>query len=167
MANNYVLFSVEFSFKTQEAADLFCTLALAADLIRNGDLDPSNLSETDSIYSDEVKAVERLAESEREEFCATAEAGGVEIEPGDGSTLYVYSEENGNVDLAVVCAQYALAWTEDHESVFALTWADTCSSPRPDQFGGGWAVINYKGTDYGHTWNEVEKAVAALEGSNE
>jgi len=54
--------------------------------------------------------------------------------------VHIYSEGFGNVDHAIVFMQEFLR-QRDPEGILHLTWAFTCSKPRPGEFGGGAAFI--------------------------
>jgi hypothetical protein len=46
--------------------------------------------------------------------------------------------------------------------IFQMTWADTCSNPRLDSFGGGWLVVSRDTWLSSHTANVVAAAAARL-----
>jgi len=58
----------------------------------------------------------------------------------DAGTLYVFSEDGGGLEAAAQLVQSLLVRFDIAEPVI-LEWADTCSRPRPDAFGGGAMVI--------------------------
>jgi hypothetical protein len=60
-------------------------------------------------------------------------------------TLYISHDETGDVDQAV-----------------AFQWADICSKPRPDEFGGGAVVFSRNGEKWMNSYQWAEKMVTAL-----
>ena len=69
----------------------------------------------------------------------------------DGKDVWVYSEDSADIDaLADVIATFQLQFKVNKP--WTLTWADSCSKPRLNNFGGGGVVI-YKGkTSWMDTW---------------
>lgn len=61
----------------------------------------------------------------------------------DNAVLWVYAEECGNVDDVCDFVGYVQSYCGLTEP-FVIEWANSCSKPRLDAFGGGCAVI-YKG----------------------
>ena len=46
--------------------------------------------------------------------------------------------------------------------IWTMTWAGTCTKPRLGEFGGGWAVVDINGVDFGNVWDEADKKVEHL-----
>lgn len=59
----------------------------------------------------------------------------------DGDYAHFYSEECGDVGALGELLSAFLARFRPEETMFVL-WADTCSKPRPDAFGGGGMVVS-------------------------
>ncbi len=63
-----------------------------------------------------------------------------------GNSLYFWAEENGNTD-ALEAIVRLLVEALDLRDPVIVSWAYTCSKPRPDEFGGGaFAVAKGKKT---------------------
>jgi hypothetical protein len=73
-----------------------------------------------------------------------------DAEPGKASTLYIYSEESANVE-AVLSAIHAVMRHYQIETPTEFQYADTCSKPRVDEFGGGVVRITADGIQSWHT----------------
>ena len=100
-----------------------------------------------------------------------------ELEKGDFYTpgyriekdgVWIYAEESEDIEAAIKLVQILQNYFND-DSPFILTWADWCSKPRLDEFGGGGAVItknNYKFM-CAHEWcsKEAEKTRKKLKGN--
>lgn len=86
--------------------------------------------------------------------------------PKGRETLYL-SDDAGcpNLDALAELLQQYLALFEPNR-VLSFAWADTCSKPRPNEFGGGAAVVSAKKTKFIHTFewmfHEVEKRRAEI-----
>lgn len=68
---------------------------------------------------------------------------GVSIEfvtTGPTPSLWVYSEEGGDVGAAAEAIQQVLI-DSDSNRVFQGTWAESCSKMRVDEFGGGGVIV--------------------------
>lgn len=61
-------------------------------------------------------------------------------EYGRMSVAWVHGQENFNVDGFLTLIQYVLT-LHKLDDIVSFEWASTCSKPRLDSFGGGWAVI--------------------------
>lgn len=87
-----------------------------------------------------------------------------EMEPAAGKKnqweLIVFSEESGNVDHAANFVQ-AILQRFDPKGKVGFQWADTCDKMRPDQFGGGAAVVTATSTKFLSTYQWLEKELAA------
>ena len=93
----------------------------------------------------------------------------VEIpEPGGKpyQQLFIYSEDNGDVESAALYLQVLLRCelVVEPDQPIILTWANTCNKPRPDEFSGGICVIT-KSKIYWHNaeeWvNSIKQQIAA------
>jgi hypothetical protein len=61
--------------------------------------------------------------------------------------LWVYSEDNGNVDHVVVLVQaFLVQFRQDY--AFTISWAETCSKPRIGEFSGGAAMVTARKKSY-------------------
>jgi len=75
------------------------------------------------------------------------------VSPG---TIYVYSEETANVEgMALLLTEYLCRF--DPKGCIMVTWALTCSSPRPDEFGGGGMLVYAKETIWLDVQDELRK----------
>jgi len=87
-----------------------------------------------------------------------------EMEPSAGKKnqfdLIIFSEESGNVDHAANFVQ-AILQRFDPKGKVGFQWADTCDKMRPDQFGGGAAVVTATSTKFLSTFQWLEKELAA------
>lgn len=89
-----------------------------------------------------VKIATRVAEEmEKEDYCGTDWA----VEGTEQPYVWFSAEESGNVEHA---EQIAKAVIEEMklDKPFVLSWANTCSKPRLDEFGGG-AFVVQRGRD--------------------
>lgn len=75
-------------------------------------------------------------------------------------TVWVGSEDSGDVDYTADLAQAFLRHF-DLDLVVSFEWANTCSRPRLDAFGGGAVVISRRNADWFNTGTFVETAVKA------
>ena len=78
-------------------------------------------------------------------------------------TVWVRAEETGNVAYAADLAQ-AFLKRFDLDLVVSFQWANTCSKPRPDAFGGGAVVISRRNAVWFDTGTLLEKAAQAETG---
>jgi len=78
----------------------------------------------------------------------------------DGDSLWFHHDESFNMDQAAAFLSLWLKLTENDKSIVA-TWANTCSKPRVDEFGGGAVVITAKGC---HWFNSEYLASCAVDG---
>ena len=88
---------------------------------------------------DEGQAARALAEEE----CRYDDLDDIGFEfqyDGTGGELYLYAEEHGAPDNVVSYIETLLRRNLALGPVF-FEWAYTCSKPRPDEFGGGGALI--------------------------
>lgn len=79
------------------------------------------------------------------------------------ATLYLFSEESGNVDHAAIFVQdYLRKFARD--KCFSITWAATCSKPRAGEFGGGGIFITAKNIEWVEAWSWCDEKRKAFEG---
>jgi hypothetical protein len=79
-----------------------------------------------------------------------------------GNYLYVYSEERGSVEQVAELLCNLLA-EFDSDRACKVEWADTCSKPRPDNFGGGAAFITAEGIEWFSTGKWLHEMTEAHE----
>jgi len=129
MANNYCQYSIAVSIHNR---------AERAWLLSHTSIDP-----------------EELEEKELEKFCALFELtksdvldwgwppGTVDIDE-HADEAYFYEEEGANLDIV---ASFISTFLREHnrKDVVLLQWADSCSKPRTDEFGGGAIAISADG----------------------
>jgi hypothetical protein len=170
MADNYSQFSEVFTFKTEEAARMFMKLGDICTAYQDGDIAPEELNATgadaDALDADQRKMWATwsfLTLDRRVALLEAFEPGRFEYEPHDDlCSVWVYSEEYGNLDAVAECAREVLAFTDDSDTVFTLTWSETCSKPRFGEFGGGYMVIHAGGVEYGNVWDLAKEAAAKV-----
>lgn len=148
MANNYLSFSVQLAVADGKADEVqtivkqisdFCNLlsdASHAEELNTAPLHPVFDSELGKNFVEYIR-------SNEEYYWAV-----VEVDALLG-TLYVYSEEYGNPELVAdfikLLLDYGLIVVEEY---VLLEWAETCSKPRPGEFGGGACMISRKGIEW-------------------
>ncbi len=75
---------------------------------------------------------------------------------GKQKTLYIFSDEAGNVEhAATFVQQYLQRFYND--GCFCISWAETCSLPRAGEFGGGAAFITAEKIEWMSTYGWTEK----------
>jgi hypothetical protein len=90
---------------------------------------------------------------------------GFEIAWKDDSVVF-YSEESGDVDHLVHLVQKFLRAFRPHEA-WSVTWAETCSKPRIDEFGGGAAFVTASEVHWISAHQFVEDRLAAFPATTE
>lgn len=81
----------------------------------------------------------------------------IDGEDTDTPSLWVYSEEGGNIDhLCAFLQAYLKKFSP--EEVFRFCWADSCSRLRVGEFGGGFAAISADEVISGNTYSLGEQA---------
>lgn len=77
----------------------------------------------------------------------------------DKPRLYIGGDnEFPNIDLMATVLTAYLLEHDDHRAI-SFTYADTCSKPRPDHFGGGVVVCTREGAEFAHTDTIMTKMV--------
>jgi len=73
--------------------------------------------------------------------------------------LWIYSEEQGNVEHATLVVQRFFQVFKHYDRFFTISWAETCSAPRLSEFGGGAVFITHKEISYCpiSTWLEKKE----------
>lgn len=149
MANNYTQFSVALEGLSQEA------LTFAQDVWEQmRDLEDDVETESEA---GEGAAARRIIDRS-EGFC-----NDLVIQHG---TLYISHDETGDVDQAVGFLREVLAFADDDRLV-TLQWADICSKPRPDEFGGGAVVFSRHGEKWMTTYDWAGKMYRDLKDGTE
>jgi len=171
MADNYSQFSEVFEFKTEEAANLFVKLGeicrkysdeeITREELEGKPEDYPELSDRDRVLAACFKS--RTLE-ERDRLLSVFGYGTFEFEQfaKNPKQVWVFAEEYGNIDAIAEIAQVVLAFVEDTDTVFKLTWADTCSKPRAGEFGGGWLIAYAGGCEFGNTHKAADEAAARV-----
>jgi len=75
--------------------------------------------------------------------------------------LYVFAEESGNVEHAANFTQ-AILQRFNPKGVVGFEWAETCDRARPNEFGGGAAVVTATSTKFMSTRLWVERELKKL-----
>ncbi len=163
MADNYSQFSEVFVFKTEEAARMYLGLAAICDALEDEDIAPEDLEDLEGDHKDMASLWSFVTLDRRTALLEAFECGRFEYEPEgeDPCAVWVYANEHGNLDALSEIAREVLAFTDDHDTVFTLTWCDYCSKLRPGEFGGGWLVIHAGGVEYGNA-HDAAKSAAGL-----
>jgi len=73
-----------------------------------------------------------------------------------GGTLGLFHDETIDMEAAVTVAQLLLD-LDDNDAVCSATWADTCSKPRVDEFGGGAVVFDRHRAEWQSTYTASEE----------
>lgn len=87
-------------------------------------------------------------------------------EDGSQYNLWFHSDEYGNAEhVAGIVQAFFKYMRPKGRDIFTLTWADTCSSSRVGQFGGGALVVTKKRVCWLNTWDWVSQRVKRLRAS--
>jgi len=78
----------------------------------------------------------------------------------DSAGLWVVSEEGGSVEAAAYLIQAYLCATKQSIVVF-MSWANTCSKPRVNEFDGGGVVITQTEMFWVNAYDAINKATEA------
>jgi len=87
-----------------------------------------------------------------------------EVLTQDDGSIWIHGEESGDLDrIADAVSEWQLKF--DIQEPWSLQWADTCSKPRLDEFGGG-AVFIHKGEiEFMSTYSWVAEMEEAAKGN--
>jgi len=81
-----------------------------------------------------------------------------------GLELWLYAEDHWNADHVIsFVGRFIERWRPEY--VFTMTWADTCTKPHVDAFGGGWLVVTRDQVLSGTTGQAVQEALDRLGGA--
>ena len=127
MANSYTQFSFTFPVNEAEQAWLQAKIDRLTALIF-GEVEP---------------------ETEWEEDLVEESSFGLVVNFEEGAA-YFMSEESGNVELAIDVVQQFLSHFRPTAAI-GFEWANTCSKPRPGEFGGGACLITTTETKFINT----------------
>jgi hypothetical protein len=88
-----------------------------------------------------------------------------DVETGDhgGSELWLHNDESIDMEMAVEVCRILLE-LDENDAVYTAEWADTCSSPRIGEFGGGAVAFSRHGAEWMATGNVVRELTAKLKG---
>ena len=70
----------------------------------------------------------------------------------DGDTLWIHEDEGCDLEGLAQLLQKFLAGFRPEDSI-GFSWADTCSIPRLDSFGGGAVFITAKNIEWVNVWD--------------
>lgn len=155
MANNYLLFSDALVGLTEDQANW------ARDRLKYLDMSPVDLKD---VYGQ--PALDRIKEDgytfeESDDGHILDFQWEVDAGPDGEWSVWFGSEEFGNIDHVVLFVQEFLTkWRPN--GVFALSWAQTCSSARIGDFGGGAVVVTADEAQYMNAWSWVQETVDLL-----
>ena len=147
MANNYTQFSAELQLDNEDQCEWFHYLLNLNDHIDD------YVVENEVEYDDEEDAkndfIDQVNSTYGIKLCAE------DIDDAypnfqyklQKDSLWVYAEEDGNINMIGKMVQ-AFFNTFRPDGIFYLTYADTCSKMRIDEFGGGAMVVTAKKIDY-------------------
>ncbi|MBU1747812.1 MAG: hypothetical protein KKA73_08985, partial [Chloroflexi bacterium] len=80
------------------------------------------------------------------------------------NSLWLHADEQFNLDhVASLARRFIRRFRPDYR--FSIEWADTCSTPRTDSFGGGWAVVTATEVITGTTGMAVMETLHRLAGA--
>ncbi len=152
MANNYTQFSEIYEISAEQA-EVMETIADTIGALDRDDDDPERIAALNTLDKFGV-CVGALPES-WEEF---GELGfQFEIKGAESCELWVYAEENGDVD-ALASALSAMLEATGDDRILTGTWADWCSKLRAGEFSGGYWVVSAKHIDFGSTYSMAQQA---------
>lgn len=156
MADYWTSFSFAITLNTTDERD-WCTRAIA---VLDGD-DPGTCVLTDENIATEDDCTTHEHEPPMPELAVVFTepdwphvSFAAEVEDDDG--LWIHSDESGDVDEAARFVQVFLQKFRPDESV-GFEYANTCSKPRLDAFGGGAALITAESIEFMHSGGWLSK----------
>ena len=152
MADYFTQFSFVISVTPEQGDWVAQVHALATELI--GHAEDGEARENIEGPQDMVLAALGLAEKRDGDPCLQV------MHDDKEGTVWVGSEDSGDVDYAADLAQ-AFLKRFDLDLVIGFEWANTCSRPRLDAFGGGAVVISRRNAVWFHTSALLQKAMKA------
>ena len=103
---------------------------------------------------------------EDEDGCCPFPFFGVEDEQNPRS-IWIYDDEGGSdIDVLADTLRQFLTTFRPSQCI-GFSWADTCSKPRLDSFGGGAVFITAKETRFMNTWDWLNNCKVTLERGGE
>ncbi len=150
MADYFTQFSFVIPVTPEQGDWIAQVHALAPELI--GRAEDGEARENIEGPQDMVLAALGLAENRSGDPCLQV------AHDGKDGTVWVGSEDLGDVDYTADLVQ-AFLKRFDLDLVVSFEWANTCSKPRLDAFGGGAVVISRRNADWFNTRTFVETAV--------
>ena len=155
MANNYAQFAVAIGGVTKEEIDWFTNMLstpITSRHIYNDDFTIAQIDENRhrvyDVYGPENAACGsyRYGDEYWPEF---QWSNGVDV-------LHLFADESFSVDHVIMAIQaFLVEWRPDRFVTFM--WADTCSKPRIDAFGGGSVVVTAKDYKIKSTYKQISK----------
>lgn len=135
MANYYTKFSVIFSLETEAQVDF------AIDLFEYLEFRDGASKDDKELPAITVESLKDIAQGEmltmfHEAFMDSDFRRGFELDRSSPKMLWLFAEENGEPWDAAVFIRYLLKYFQIKQAV-TFEFAYTCSSMRPDGFGGG------------------------------
>jgi hypothetical protein len=149
MADYFTQFSFVIPVTPEQGAWVAQVHALATELI--GQAEDGEARENIEGSQDIVSAAMGLAEKRDGDPCLQI------MHDDKEGTLWVSSEDSGDVDYTADLVQAFLKHF-DLDLVVSFEWANTCSKPQLDAFGGGAVVISRRNADWFSTGTFVETA---------
>jgi hypothetical protein len=140
MADYFTNFSFNFALPSQEAQAYAMEIAGQAGRIQQGDEQPDS-------FPEDLKSVV-------EDWSFETDLATVEGKPA----LWLHSN-NGGIDAVCSFVQHLLQ-KFDSEGQVAFEWANDCSKPRLDAYGGGAAIITSKKIKSINTYQWLQKHAA-------
>ncbi len=143
MANNYTQFSISVKVNKPELVESVSEFldSIDYDLI---DLDSNNIEHINQLPSSELFNTEEI----RWIYDNISDYGGIDGWKHNNGELRVYAEEVANLEVVTFILQKLLIVdaisgniTVKDKSAILITWANTCSSMRADEFSGGACLI--------------------------
>jgi hypothetical protein len=147
MPSNYTHFSFAFTLNSPAEAEYLETILQAAD---DYEEDATAKNTVDDIFGEDYEDYGTLGFN----YQISGDSG--------KQTMWIYdSDGEGNVDFAVSLVQTYLA-KFNPTGIIAFEYAQTCSSPRVGEFGGGAVVVTADDEQWENTNSWVSRTVAQI-----
>jgi len=139
----------------EEACDWLEALRAAGDGIED-DTDIAQLVADGELEDDEFAAVLK------ERQANVSWWNGIEVERESPTELWFHHDECANIDVCVELIQATLK-KFDLSIAIGFEWANTCSKPRVDAYGGGAVVVTKNDSKYVNTGSWVSQTIQDME----
>lgn len=98
------------------------------------------------------------------------EYAGISMEYMENETdpfLWIYADECANAEYIGFILQKYLQYFGIKDRFIGFEWANTCSKPRLDEFGGGAAVVSHDDMKFMNTGRWIEKTIREMDPNTE